>query len=302
MLEGTNLQQQTERTVDAIAEQPALPAAVSSYRRMNRRSFFAAAGATSALVIAGCGGNSTPAPTTTPTPTPTPTPTASVPTEADILNFALNLEYLEASFYLYIATGSGLSAADMGSNPGAVTGASRSVAFTDPNVAALAKQLAADEQAHVEFLRSLILQAKATPVDMPALNLAALGSVTSDATFLTIARQLETVGVSAYEGGIQYFVSDLAGLTYAARVHDTEGQHEACLRQFCIAKNLNSPAVDANDRPPSPGVVFNTNSNGLNTVRTASQVLQIVYAAPGRTGVSSGGFFPSGMNGNVKTT
>ena len=273
-------------------------------QRLSRRSFFAAASATGAVLVAGCGSDSTPVPTTTPTPTPTPTttPAPSTPSEADVLNFALNLEYLEASFYLYIATGTGLAAADMGSSPGAVTGQSSSITFADPNVAALAKQLAADEQAHVQFLRSLILQAKAVPVDMPALNLAAIGSVTDDASFLTIARQLETVGVSAYEGGIQYFVSDLVGLTYAAQIHDTEGQHEGTLRQFCIAKDLMSPAVDANDKPPTSSAVFNTNGNGLNAVRTASQVLQIVYAAPGKTGVSSGGFYPNGMNGNIKTS
>ena len=270
--------------------------------RMTRRSFVAAAGGAGSLGILGCGGSSTPTPTPAPTPTPTPTPPSSSPTEADVLNFALNLEYLEASFYLYIATGKGLSAADMGSNPGNVTGASPSVTFTDPNVAALAKQLASDEQAHVEFLRSLILQAKATPVDMPALNLAALGSITNDATFLATARQLETVGTSAYEGGIQYFVSDTVGLTYAAQIHDTEGQHEGLLRQFCIAKNITSAAVDANDKPPSSTTIFNTDGNGLNTVRTPSQVLQIVYAAPGKTGVSSGGFYPNGMNGNIKTS
>ncbi len=31
---------------------------------------------------------------------------------------------------------------------------------------------------------------------------------------------------------------------------------------------------------------------GLNTARNASEVLQIVYAAPGSNGVSSGGLFP----------
>ncbi len=273
--------------------------------RVSRRNFLAGAGmsvgAAGALVIAGCGSNSsTTATTTTPVTT---APAAGAPTELDVLNFALNLEYLEATFYLYITTGNGLSTADMGTSPGAVTGGAK-VAFTDPNVTALAQQLAADEQAHVEFIRSLITGAGGTPVGMPALNLAALGTVNSDATFLAMARQLETVGTSAYEGGIQYFVSDLTGLAYAATIHDTEGQHEGALRQFCIAKGITSAAVDASDIAVSgaSGPVFNTDMNGLNAVRTPSQVLQIVYGAAGQTGVSKGGFYPNGMNGTITTS
>ena len=266
--------------------------------RLSRRSFLGAAGlGAGAAIVAGCGGNS---PTTT-TPT-TPTPTPAPASEVEVLNFALNLEYLEASFYLYIATGSGLPAAYMGTSPGAVTGTSPAVTFTDPNVAALALQLAYDEQAHVNLIRSTIANAGSTPVDMPALNLAALGPITSDATFLAIARQLETVGISAYEGGITAFVSDINGLGLAATIHDTEAQHEGTLRQFCIAKGITSAAVDSSDIPPTLATVFNTNSNGLNAVRTPSQVLQIVYAAPGQTGVSSGGFYPNGMNGSITTS
>ena len=273
--------------------------------RLSRRNFLAGAGmsvgAAGALVIAGCGSNSS-SPITTTTPVTT-APPAGAPTELDVLNFALNLEYLEATFYLYITTGNGLSTTDMGTSPGAVTGGAK-VTFTDPNVTALAQQLAADEQAHVEFIRTLITNAGGTPVDMPALNLAALGTVNNDATFLAMARQLETVGTSAYEGGVQYFISDLAGLAYAATIHDTEGQHEGALRQFCIAKNITSGAVDSFDMAVSgsSGPVFNTDKNGLNAVRTPSQVLQIVYGAAGQTGVSKGGFYPNGMNGNIATS
>ncbi len=306
MYRNDSLLQAGEKVTDEqLATEMKLLVNQRAINRLSRRNFLASAGigvgAAGALVIAGCGSNSSTTPVTT-APVTT-TTTAPAVTEVDVLNFALNLEYLEASFYLYLTTGNGLSTADMGSTPGTVTGGAR-FAFTDPNVTALAQQLAADEQAHVEFIRTLITAAGSTPVSMPALNLAALGTITSDATFLAMARQLETVGTSAYEGGVQYFVSDTTGLAYAATIHDTEGQHEGALRQFCIAKNITSAAVDSFDIAVtgSTGPVFNTDKNGLNAVRTPSQVLQIVYAAAGQTGVSKGGFYPNGMNGTIITS
>ncbi len=258
---------------------------------LNRRGFLASIGAVSALAgtaaLTGCsdGGELT--------------PTSNTPSVFDVLNFALNLEYLEASFYSYITTGNGLSSDIMGTSPGAVSGGAK-VTFSNPVVASVATQLAADEIAHVAFLRSTITAAGGTPVDMPALNLAAMGSVTSDATFLTAARQLETVGVSAYAGGAQYLTTNLSALLYAAQILDTESQHESFLRQLCIALGVTSPAVDSGDYPPTSTVIFNTNpSNGLYTVRTTSQVLGIVYGQAGVTGVSKGGFFPNGLNGTI---
>ena len=224
------------------------------------------------------------------------------PSALDVLNFALNLEYLEASFYLYVSTGSGLSSADMGSNAGTVSGGAK-INFVSPVVASLASQLATDEREHVEFLRTTIAAVGGTPVSMPNINLAANGAVTTDATFLAAARQFETVGISAYIGGAQYLTGNTTALTYAAQILDTEAQHEGFLREACIQLAVSSPAVDSQDQPPTGTKVFNTGaSNGLNPVRTTSQVLQILYAAAGRTGVSSGGFFPNGLNGAIVTS
>lgn len=263
-----------------------------SVSQLNRRRFLSTAGIVTAaagtLAATGCTTGLVPL-----------TASTAAPSALDILNFALNLEYLEASFYSYISTGSGLPAADMGTSPGAVSGGAK-VTFSNPVVASVAAQLATDEREHVEFLRSTITAVGGTPVDMPALNLAAMGTITSDATFLTAARQLETVGVSAYAGGAQYLVTNPTAVLYGAQILDTESQHESFLRQLCISLGVSSPAVDSLDIAPTATTIFNTSSTtGLYAVRTTSQVLQLVYGASGQTGVRTGGFFPNGLNGNI---
>ena len=132
-------------------------------RRIERRRFLHFAGAsTAAFSLAACGGddNNNPIGGTPPGPTPTPTPTPTPPsalTDADVLNFALNLEYLEAQFYSYAAIGSGLASnlLDGTGTRGQVTGG-RQVNFTDPLVAQYAREIASDERAHVAFLRSAL--------------------------------------------------------------------------------------------------------------------------------------------------
>ena len=224
---------------------------------------------------------------------------SATPSVLDVLNFALNLEYLEASFYAYVTTGAGLPAADMGTSPGAVSGGAK-VTFTNPVVASIATQLATHERQHVEFLRATISAVGGTPVDLPALNLAAGGTVNSDATFVAAARQLEAVGVSAYIGGAQYLTSNIAALNYAAQILNTESQHDGFMRELCIVLGVASPAVDSQDNPPTLAKVFDTSpTTGLNPVRTTSQVLQIVYASAGTLGVTKGGFFPNGLNGAI---
>ena len=258
---------------------------------LNRRGFLASLGAVGALAgtaaLAGCSNGTALQATIT------------TPTVLEVLNFALNLEYLEASFYSYVSTGNGLPSALTGTGAGTATGGAQ-VNFVNAAVTNVAAQLAADETAHVAFLRATITAIGGTPVSMPNLNLAAMGAVTSDATFLTAARQLETVGVSAYAGSAQFLTSNTTAILYAAQILDTESQHESFLRQLCIALSVASPAVDSADIPPTGTTIFNTGSTtGLYTTRTTSQVLGIVYGQPGVTGINSGGFFPNGFTGDI---
>lgn len=261
-------------------------------RALNRRNFITALGATGAAVagaslLAGCGGKSM----------------AAGPSEKDVLNFALNLEYLEAEFYLFATTGSGLPTADKGSSPGTVTGGVKTT-FTDPLVATVAAQITADEMHHVEFLRTAL---GADAVSEPNINLAALGSFATQSAFLTISRAFEDTGVSAYGGAVGLLTGK--NLQAGAQIGLTEAYHASQSRRFVIEEGVSyggpkvpAPAkTDSLDIPPDSAHYFPVDANGLSIVRTPSQVLMIVYAAM-TTGVSSGGFFPNGLNGNIKTT
>ena len=87
----------------------------------------------------------------------TPAAAQTAITDVDILNFALNLEYVEAEFYLRAISGQGLSASDTTGtgSAGGVNGGSI-VPFVTPLFAQYAANIALDEQNHVRFLRSAL--------------------------------------------------------------------------------------------------------------------------------------------------
>jgi hypothetical protein len=53
---------------------------------------------------------------------------------------------------------------------------------------------------------------------------------------------------------------------------------------------------------PASSIVAADTTNSIAFARTTDQVLHIVYAAPAGAGVTGGGFFPNGMNGNISVT
>ena len=218
---------------------------------------------------------------------------ADVP-QADVLNFALNLEYLEAEFYLYGTTGAGLSASDTGTATGPTTGGA--MAPLTGMTLTIMQEIAADERLHVRYLRTALGSAA---VPKPAINLAALGNAfASQAAFIGLARAFEDVGVSAY-GGAATLLSG-ANLQAAAQILATEAYHAGNVRLQAVEQAVAQSPVDATDQVASLANFFPTDANGLALIRTPSQVLSIVYAKTA-AGSTSGGFFPQGLNGNIKT-
>jgi hypothetical protein len=230
-------------------------------------------------------------------------------TDTDILNFALNLEYLEAEFYTVATTGktieqSGIAVNGTG-NSGPTTGGNTVNLTNSSNETELTGQLKAvveeityDEQQHVLLLRSALGSAA---IAKPAINLNALGTgFQGFLHFIALARAFEDVGVSAY-GGAAPLISSSAILATAARIALTEAYHAGSLRTLAAAnKDAYLFPVDSQDilPPPTGKQYFTVNTQALSIVRTPGQVLAIVYHNT-TSGASAGGFFPNGVNGNI---
>ncbi len=320
---------------------------LSETRREARRAFLrsgsvAALAAGGATLLGGCFGdgdnNNSPPPTAPPTspPPPPPPPSGSI-TDQDILNFALNLEYLEAQFYSFAASGTGLPENLLGGTGtrGQVAGG-RKVNFTDPVVAAYAREIANDERQHVAFLRQAI---GATAVAQPAIDVGvsatsafsaaarAAGLIgpgetfdpyASDENFLLGAYIFEDVGVTAYKGASP-LITNKTFLEAAAGILAAEAYHAGLVRTVLYGKGIQTPALivatekisDARDSLDDPsdkdqGVqqrgqasnIVLADANGLAYSRSAGDVLNIVYLTA--AAAQQGGFFPAGVNGTIR--
>ncbi len=265
---------ETEQQLNSIRENRAI-----GRRRFLQTAGMAGVGVAAVSMLAGCGTDHVHA--------------ATVP-EADVLNFALNLEYLEAQFYSFAVSGAGLGSADTGGT-GTVTGGSK-VTFTDSRLADIAAQIAQDELLHVRFLRTAL---GSNAVSQPDINLNALGiGFANEDDFLNVSRALEDTGVSAYAGAATLLTG--TNLQAAAQILGTEAYHAGNVRLQIVQKGITAAMTDAMDIPPTESAFFPVDSNALALKRSTSQVLAIVYGK-NTPGTTSGGFFPSGLNGNIKT-
>lgn len=190
----------------------------------------------------------------------TPKAEAATINDNDILNFALNLEYLEAQFYSLATFGVTI---DVGSQqiplaPNAATlGAAGTVttkpnftkvAFTDTLIAAYAAETAIEEGKHVLFLQKAL---GSLAVSMPALDLynsfntlakaltpplaafdpfGSNGSIVPDDSFLLGAYIFEDTGVSAYHGAAPLITDKVNILPPAVGIHTTEAYHAGLIR------------------------------------------------------------------------
>src|SRR3984957_10055159 len=178
---------------------------------------------------------------------------AQAVTDAAILTFALNLEYLEAEFYLRAATGAGLPAQDIGPSPGPVTGGSKVNFMGNAVVQAYANEIAQEEHKHVQFLRAALIALTGSTISRPALNLstsfataavaAGLGTGFSPYadpnSFLLGAYIFEDVGVTVYHGAAP-LITKKAILDKAAGILAAEAYHAGIIRTSLFAGGFSS--------------------------------------------------------------
>jgi hypothetical protein len=247
--------------------------------------------------------------------------------DEDILQFALNLEYMEAEYYLRGTTGKGIDDSDAGAEPGPVTGG-KQVSFDTPAIGDFMREVAENELAHVRFYRKTLAdQAVSRPaIDFDAgfaavAKAAGLGEdfdpFGNEMNFVLGGMLFEDVGVTAYAGAATV-LRNKDFLAAAAGILAVEAYHMGMARSTLYrmgeeaweAANAVSDARDKIDGPDDKdqGIRVDGKANivpstpdAIAFTRTPEQVLRIVYLTD-QPGTSKGGFYPNGMNGVIKST
>jgi hypothetical protein len=215
-------------------------------------------------------------------------------TDADILNFALNLEYLEANFYYLAAFGTTIDVANAASTTagaplikltgtvgtaGTVSGGSQ-VPFATIPVASYAIETAVEEGKHVQLLLGAL---GTSAVAQPAINLgtsfqtlataanipsgSSFSPYMSDENFLVGAYVFEDVGVTAYHGAASLLTMS-ANLATAAGILAVEAYHAGLIRTTI---NYLDPA----------GTTIGGYTNLISTLRAALSKTGLLGATPG---------------------
>jgi len=266
--------------------------------------------------------------------------------DIDVLNFALNLSYLQGQFLSYIVTGAGVSA-QTGTGAIGTVNAGRKVALDAPTTSMLT-EIGSDTRAAANPMRVII---GALAIGQPQLDISggANGPFTavmqlagvvptgsefdpygSEENMLYSVFYLKATALSTYCGLLPLLTNRVVIQLFSGLI-ETEAHHVAVVRGLLYARGASKPQMRANaDKivafrrawsgtieqgvspatrtymgPAGPATVLASNvtptsRNGQVGGCTPAQALNLLYVS--RTPVAQGGFFPLGVNGNLRTS
>ncbi len=211
-------------------------------------------------------------------------------TDADYLNFALNLEYLEANFYTLAATGqtidqvgqTGIALTGVGTQ-GTVTTkaggpASCKVPFKDTTIASYATEIALEERNHVAFLRGALSTAAVAQPAIDLLNsfnglakllnlgLTAFDPFADDASFLLGSYIFEDVGVTAYTGAAPA-LQVASNLDAAAGIQGVEAYHAGLIRTVLYGLDQAANPIAGAGIPSAPAGTLRAVATAISALR-----------------------------------
>jgi hypothetical protein len=196
--------------------------------------------------------------------------TAGGPSDGAVLNFALNLEYLEAEFYLHAVYGHGL-------RDELTTGKG------DRGRVVIGPQDTFDPYANENnfLLAAFIFE------DVGVTAYKGAAPLIDNKTYLEAAAGI--LAVEAYHAGI-----------VRTNLYAKDLRFEA--RKISHARDSldGTSSLDQGIGWPKRANLVPTDQNGIAFSRSAAQVLNVVYLTPKR--VKEGGFFPNGVNGSINTS
>jgi rubrerythrin len=184
--------------------------------------------------------------------------TADPPSDVDMLNFALTLEHLEATFYRQGLEKFGAKDIE---KSGLLEGSGKK--FIRRSVYEYLELIRDHEAEHVDTLQKVITSIGGTPVPPAEYNFETT-AFTGPGKFLKVARLLENTGVSAYDGAIAH-IETAELLTGGAQIATVEARHASYLN--LITGEV--PFPNTFDPPVAPQAIFDAAAAFITTPLTA---------------------------------